>query len=438
MEPIAIFWFRRDLRLHDNRGLFHALTGDLPVVPLFIADTNILEDLPSGDARVTFIHEQLKHVNEQLKMHGSSLTVEHGRPEEVWTRLLKTLNIRKVYTNNDYEPYARERERNIAALLAAHDINFKCYKDHVLTERDEVMKKNGQPYTVFTPYSRRWLEVVDDKAFDPAPSEKYCRRFLPVQHRDIPLLEEWGFRKSDVTVKKARISDDQLLKYASWRDVPAEDSTTRLGAHLRFGTFSIREVAAKAKKLSQVLLNQMIWREFYQMILWHYPQVTDRNFDRRYDDLEWRNDEGDFQAWCEGKTGYPIVDAGMRQLNQTGYMHNRVRMVTASFLSKHLLIDWRWGEAYFAEKLLDYELATNNGSWQWAAGTGADAAPYFRIFNPFRQAERFDPEMKYIRQWVPELNTPAYPETIVDHQTARERAIKTFKRASDSKERHLL
>ncbi|MGK7389728.1 MAG: cryptochrome/photolyase family protein [Candidatus Cyclobacteriaceae bacterium M2_1C_046] len=429
MEPISIFWFRRDLRLDDNTGLFHALKGDLPVLPLFIFDKNILDDLYRKDARVEFIHKHLQEINSELKRKGSRLEVFHDTPEEAWKGLIKKYNIKSVYINNDYEPYARERDEQIKKLLQNNNIELQTFKDQVIFEKDEVMKKDGTPYNVFTPYSRSWRSALSKEDLKSYTSALKFDNFFKSNFENIPSLNKLGFEKTNIPFPSANVTDYTLKHYKEKRDFPAEQGTSRIGPHLRFGTVSIRKLFSQAQGKSDTYVNELIWREFYQMILWHYPDVVTENFNRKYDKVAWRNNADEFDKWCEGKTGYPIVDAGMRQLNSIGYMHNRVRMITASFLSKHLLIDWRWGEAYFADKLLDYELASNNGGWQWAAGTGVDAAPYFRVFNPELQEKKFDPDKAYIKKWVSEYNTKAYPKPMVDHKEARERAINTYKKA---------
>ena len=429
MDKINVFWFRRDLRLDDNIGLYEALEQDLTVLLLFIFDKNILDELPKDDARVNFIHDQLTSINEDLKSKGSSLLIKYDTPEKAWKEIIKDYDIEGVYTNHDYEPYARERDENIGKLLEKNDISFHTFKDQVIFEKDEVVKGNGDPYVVFTPYSKLWRKKATKQDFESVSSALYFSNFYQNKTQKFLSLKELGFEKSDVEIPSTQVSDKTLKEYAKMRDYPAERGTSRLGIHLRHGTVSIRKVATHAKETSDTFLNELIWREFYQMILWHFPRVVNENFQTKYDSLRWRNSEKDFKKWCEGKTGYPMVDAGMRELNTTGYMHNRVRMVVASFLTKHLLIDWRWGEAYFAEKLLDYELASNNGGWQWAAGTGTDAQPYFRIFNPESQLKKFDSELKYVKKWIPEYDTDEYPEPMVDHKEARERTLEKYKSA---------
>lgn len=427
---ISIFWFRRDLRLEDNAGLYHALRSGYPVLPVFIFDTNILGGLEDkADKRVGFIHHCLLAIQKQLLKNGSTLHVLHGKPVEAFKKFAGIYDIAAVYANHDYEPYARERDEEIATFLLKKNIPFYTGKDQVIFEKNEVLKDNGEPYTVFTPYSRKWKEKLDDFYIKSYPVKQYAGNFLKLKAINIPSLEEIGFEKADFEIPEVNIDESRIRNYAQTRDFPAMDGTTQLGIHLRFGTISIRQLAAEAKNLNETFLTELIWREFYQMILWHYPQVINTSFKKEYDNIQWRNKEEEFQRWCEGNTGYPIVDAGMRELNETGYMHNRVRMITASFLTKHLLIDWRWGEAYFGTKLLDYDLAANNGNWQWAAGSGCDAAPYFRIFNPYLQTKKFDPGLEYIRKWVPEFDKDTYPRPIVEHEFARARCLAVYKEA---------
>jgi deoxyribodipyrimidine photo-lyase len=431
-----IFWFRRDLRLADNAGLYHALKSGKKVLPIFIFDTNILDDLQDRkDARVTFLHETICQLNEELKAFGSSLIVKYGTPESVWEALIKEYEIDAVFTNRDYEPYALNRDETVKNILASANIECHTFKDHVLFEKDEVLKDDGLPYTVFTPYSRKWRKVLESKIeadgtlshFNSYPTETYFSNFYNIDNQEVITLAAMNFERSEMEIPSTEITQSIIKNYSEQRDFPAVRGTSRLGIHFRFGTISIREKARKADKLNKTYLNELIWRDFYSQILGHFPHVVGEPFREKYNRIEWRNDEADFKKWCEGKTGYPMVDAGMRELNKTGFMHNRVRMVTASFLTKHLLIDWRLGEAYFAEKLLDFDLASNNGGWQWAAGCGTDAAPYFRIFNPESQQKKFDKELKYIKKWIPEFETSRYPEPMVDHKFARERCLATYK-----------
>ncbi len=427
--PIAIFWHRRDIRIHDNAGLYHALKSGLPVLSLFIFDTNILDKLEDKtDKRVLFIHRELTELDAQLQQLGTSLLVKVGSPELVWKELLKTLDVKTVFTNHDFEPYAKERDAAIGQLFAAKDIALNTYKDHVVFEKNEVLKDDGKPYTVFTPYSRKWRERLKPFHFKSYPNEKYFGNYYPTSAFEIPSLHSFGFEESDFTFPERIVKADIVSKYSQQRDIPSIKGTSHLGIHLRFGTLSIRKLLAYSLKKNQTFVNELIWRDFYQTILWHFPHVAVRSFRAEYDRIQWENDETFFQKWCDGKTGYPLVDAGMRELNETGYMHNRVRMVVASFLTKHLLIDWRLGEAYFAAKLLDFDLAANNGGWQWAAGSGTDAAPYFRVFNPTLQAQKFDPKSIYIKKWVPEFGTPDYPEPIVEHNVARKKVLEVYGR----------
>jgi len=427
-KKITIHWFRRDLRLDDNAALHHALMEHDNVLGLFIFDTEILDLLEEkNDARVTFILNCINQLNNTLIQYGSALLVKHGKPVEVWKTLIAEFDIEAVYINHDYEPYAIQRDENIKQLLSSNGVALHSYKDQVIFEKGEVVKDDGTPYTIFTPYSRKWKERLNTTLLPAYPVKKYTRHFFQTEPYDIPSLEELGFMPSDIKMPAAEIDEKLISNYHNTRDYPGIPGTSRLGVHLRFGTISIRTLVATAMQHNEKYLNELIWREFYQAILWFFPFVVTRSFKKEYDRIEWRNNEKEFEAWCAGKTGYPIVDAGMRELNATGYMHNRVRMIVASFLTKHLLIDWRWGEAWFAKKLLDYELASNNGGWQWAAGTGVDAAPYFRIFNPTAQAKKFDPQGIYIRRWVPEFEELRYTPTIVDHAFARERALRTYK-----------
>ena len=431
MQTVNICWFRRDLRLEDNAALYHALKSKQPVLPVFIFDKYILDELEAkADHRVAFIHAALAAMQEELTAQGSSLEVYYGFPEDVYAQLLKKYKIEKVFTNGDYEPYALQRDAGIQELLVANGASLHIYKDQVIFEKDEVVKDDGKPYTVFTPYSRRWKAALTDFYLKSYPVKKYLANFLQQKPVAIPSLKSMGFIPVDTPFPPAQLNTELVKKYKEQRDYPAIHGTSRLGIHLRFGTISIRKLASKAKGLNETFLNELIWRDFYHMILWHFPHVgSGKAFKPEYDHIQWRNNEKEFDCWCRGMTGYPIVDAGMRELNETGFMHNRVRMITASFLAKHLLIDWRWGEAYFAQKLLDYDFAANNGGWQWAAGSGCDAAPYFRIFSPSRQTENFDKQLKYIRKWVPELEELSYPLPIVDHDLARKRCLETYSAA---------
>lgn len=432
MEKVTLFWFRRDLRLEDNMGLYYAYSQEKNVLPLFIFDTAILEKLEDpSDARVTFIHDQITGLHRELADFGSSMVIKKGTPTDVFRQLLETYKVQAVYTNRDYEPYAKKRDKEVADLLKSHEIELLDFKDQVIFEKDEITTDAGQFYKVFTPYSKQWLAKYANLSYNPVKLDKRKNTFFQTPPLEIPSLSDLGFKKSGIEIPPLAIDKRLIQKYDKTRNFPALEGTSRLGIHLRFGTISIRLLAQEAAKLNETYLNELIWREFYMTILYHKPEVVDNAFKPAYDRIPWRNDTEDFERWCAGETGYPLVDAGMRELNATGYMHNRVRMVTASFLTKHLLIDWRWGEAYFAKKLLDFELASNNGGWQWAAGTGTDAQPYFRIFNPESQMDKFDKEKKYIKKWVPEFGTDSYPEPMVDHKFARERALETYKNALD-------
>jgi len=429
-QKISVHWFRRDLRLNDNSALFHALMSGFPVLPVFIFDSEILSSLSNPeDLRVNFIHEKVLELKRILEKQGSSLKVNFGKPEEIFKTLITTYSVHAVYVNTDYEPYATGRDKRITGILEEAGIEFHTFKDQVIFEKSEIAKPDGQPYTIFTPYSRKWLEKFSQQKTVTYSSESLAENFAQCELFPMISLEQIGFKSVKFSFPKGIIDNEIILHYKQNRDIPSLDKTSHLGLHLRFGTISIRQTAMMAYKLSSVWLNELIWREFFMQILFHFPYVEKSAFKPQYNRIEWINSEDNFRKWCKGKTGYPIVDAGMRELNLTGFMHNRVRMVTASFLTKHLLIDWRWGEAWFAEKLLDFELSSNNGNWQWAAGTGCDAAPYFRIFSPQAQTERFDPEAVYIKHWLSEYGTPDYPEPIVEHRFARERCLSVYKNA---------
>jgi deoxyribodipyrimidine photo-lyase len=426
---LNIFWFRRDLRLFDNAGLFHALNAGLPVLPVFIFDSNILSELEDQeDRRVSFIYDAILNLNDQLVVHGSSMTVVYGKPVEEISKLLDKFHVRNVFTNHDYEPYAINRDDAVSKLLSVRGIGFHSFKDQVIFEKNEVVKPDGKYYSIFTPFSKKWKESLKSEYLKPYPSEKSIKAFHYQDIGIIPSLEEMGFKKS-IPQGVWNLEESIIRNYSETRDIPSLEGTTHVGIHLRFGTISIRSLVKKALAFSETFLNELIWREFFMQMLWHEPRLEYECFRIEYESIKWRNSEKEFELWCEGKTGYPIVDAGMRELNTTGFMHNRVRMITASFLVKHLLIDWRWGEAYFAKKLLDYELSSNIGNWQWVAGCGCDAAPYFRIFNPEIQAKKFDPQGIYIRKWVTEFESLFYPPEIVEHRFARDRCLKVFKEA---------
>ncbi|MES2725572.1 MAG: deoxyribodipyrimidine photo-lyase [Bacteroidota bacterium] len=426
---IAVFWYRRDLRLEDNAGLYHALKSGLPVFPLFIFDKDILDKLEDKqDKRVNFIYEQIELLKKELNQLQGDLWVEYGSPLAVWQKVISQFNVQNVFTNHDYEPSAIERDNNVQQLLSKAGITFNSYKDQCIFEKEEVVKDDGKPYTVFTPYSKKWKARLNDFYLKAYPTEKYFSQlYKPNAIQALISLPSMGFEKVQVNYPAKQTTQSIIKNYAEQRNFPAIAGTSKLGIHFRFGTISIREKARKSKNVSETYLNELIWRDFYMMILHHFPHVVNGAFKSDYDRIQWLNNESDFENWCNGQTGYPIVDAGMRELNTTGFMHNRVRMIVASFLTKHLLIDWRWGEAYFAQKLLDFDLSANNGGWQWAAGCGTDAAPYFRVFNPALQTEKFDKQGEYIKKWVPELLTLGYPQPIVNHEFARKRCLEVYK-----------
>lgn len=434
-DEIAIFWHRRDIRTTDNAGLYHALKSGLQVIPIFIFDKNILEKLANkSDKRVNFIHEQISDLKIEYQKLGTDLWVEYGEVNDIWKSLVKKFNIKKVFINHDYEPYANDRDAVIKQFLNNLSIDFLSFKDQCIFEKEEVTKDDGKPYTVFTPYSRKWKAKLNDDYLKPYETEKYFDALLKVETlQPLISLNEMGFEKVVVNYPSKQTTLAIIKNYSEQRNFPSIAGTSKLGIHFRFGTISIREKAKKTIGISEVFLNELIWRDFYMMILHHFPHIVKGAFRPEYDKINWINNEHDFKSWCEGKTGYPIVDAGMRELNETGFMHNRVRMIVASFLTKHLLIDWRWGEAYFAQKLLDFDLSANNGGWQWAAGCGTDAAPYFRVFNPTLQAQKFDKENQYIKKWVPEFLSINYTKPIVEHTFARNRCLQVYKEALSNK-----
>ncbi len=432
MNKIAIHWFRRDLRLYDNTALYQALLSGSQVQTLFIFDREILDKLEDkADARVGFLHQEVHRLATELQALGSSIRVEYGTPMQVWERLVEELPIEKVFTNRDYEPYAQERDKALYEFLKSKNIEFKGFKDHVIFEKNEVLKQDGTPYTVFTPYSRKWKEKLNDEHLKSYDTVKYFNNFIQNSQGAIPTLKEMGFTKTSISFPDRQLNESIIAQYHVNRDLPAIQGTTRVSLHLRFGTVSVRRVAKKGLEINEKYLNEIIWRDFYQKMIFHFPHMVANAFKSQYDRIEWEHNEVHYQAWCEGKTGYPLVDAGMRELNATGFMHNRVRMVVASFLCKHLLLDWRLGERYFAVKLLDFELASNVGGWQWASGSGNDAAPYFRVFNPQLQLEKFDKNLKYVKKWVPEYGTSSYVKPIVEHKFARQRALDRYKAGLD-------
>ena len=428
-KPISVFWFRRDLRLNDNHGLFKAFKSKCEVLPLFIFDKNILEGLEDKkDKRVSFIYQSLEKINKECIKNNSSLLILHDTPLNAFKTICSSYTVKEVFANHDYEPYAIKRDKDVARFLETNKIIFHTFKDQVIFEKSEILKPDGLPYSIYTPYSRIWKFNLNEEKIHNYKSEKLTNRFLKIKPFDFPSLMHLGFEKTIFRLPPEKVDQKIISTYEKTRNIPSINGTSKLSVHLRFGTVSIRKLVKMAVALNQTWLNELIWREFFMMILFHYPEVVTQSFKKKYDKIQWRNNEKEFGLWCKGETGFPIVDAGMRELNETGFMHNRVRMIVASFLTKHLLIDWRWGEAYFAEKLLDYELSSNNGNWQWAAGCGCDAAPYFRIFNPLEQARKFDPEFLYVKKWIENFSA-SYLEPIVDHKFARERALNKYKKA---------
>ncbi len=427
-DSITLFWFRRDLRLADNAGLSRAFSFKESVLPIFIFDVNLLTDLPQDDKRVALIHSLLSKVNDQLKKSGKSLAAFHGDPIEIVQMLCTKYKVNRLIANEDYEPYAISRDSQIRQLLGQKGILFETIKDQVLFQKNEIVKPDGNPYVVFTPYSNKWkaqlqISGIPNFGLLPDPNQITAHEFK------FPTLDELGF-SNDSVEWTSNLNPETIKNYEADRNFPAINGISKISPLLRFGAISVRD-AVKMALLApdEKFLNELIWREFFMQILWHFPRTVTHAFKPAYDHIKWRNDPREYKSWCEGKTGYPLVDAGMRELNETGFMHNRVRLVTASFLCKHLLIDWRLGETYFAGKLLDYEQSSNVGNWQWASGSGVDAAPYFRIFNPIEQQKKFDKDFQYISKWIPEFGTADYPEPIVEHKLARERCLETYKSA---------
>lgn len=429
-KKTSIFWFRRDLRLHDNVGLYHALSQNHVVIPIFIFDNNIINQLPEDDTRVNFIYNQLEKIHEQLKYFDSTLFIYRGDPKDIFEKLISEFKIDCVFTNKDYEPYGINRDQTIKSLLEERNIIFNSYKDHVIFEYDEILKNDGEPYKIYTPYSKKWIKNYNLLRLQKFPSEDLTYHFIKKNNRIFPELSELGIKTSKKPIYTFTLNRKMVNEYGLYRNFPSLDKTSRLGPYLRFGLVSIRRIANfVSKEADQTFLKELIWREFFTQILWHFPYTVTNSFKPKYDKIKWRNNEVEFKLWCEGKTGYPIVDAGMRELNHTGFINNRVRMIASSFLCKHLLIDWRWGEAYFAKKLNDFELSSNIGNWQWVAGCGVDSSPYFRIFNPQSQLEKFDKNRTYIKKWIPEYQEFNYIDPIVEHHMARERCLKTYKKA---------
>ena len=432
MDKISIFWFRRDLRLKDNHGLYQALESEKKVLPIFIFDEDILDLLENkSDKRVDFIVQALQTLNSFLKSKNKGIKIFKGKPLEIYKKLTENYEIEVVYCNEDYEPYAIKRDQEIADFLNSKNIAFHQFKDQVIFHKDEIVKADKKPYTVYTPYSKLWLNEFQKVDLQGFPSEKKLDNLLDIPFEELK-IEDIGFQKTNLAFEIPEADLHIIKTYEETRNFPAVKGTTQLGVHLRFGTISVRKLAKIAKENNLTFLKELIWREFFMQILYHFPKVVNHSFKAKYDAIPWENNPEFLEKWKAGKTGFPIVDAGMRELNATGFMHNRVRMITASFLIKHLLTDWRIGEAYFAEKLMDYDLSANNGNWQWCASSGCDAAPYFRIFNPDEQQKKFDPDFKYIKKWIPEFGTKYYPKPIVEHKKAREKVLKVYKEALDN------
>ena len=426
---MVIFWFRRDLRLDDNHALFKALKSGYDVLPIFIFDSNITNKLNQNDHRLNYINNILDGLNKKLSKNKKKIYIYKGDPIEIISKLIIKLKIKEIYLNKDYEPYARDRDDKIEKLCVANNVSYNSFKDHVIFEEDQIVKKDGTPYVVYTPYSRKWIEKFQSNQVNSYPSELNLGGLVDSDKiREVNYL--MNFKKNIINPKTYKLNKDLIDKYEETRNYPALDSTSRIGVNLRFGTVSTRKIVkTSSERSNNTFLKELIWREFFIQILWHFPHTTEKSFKDKYERIEWRNNMDDFKLWCDGKTGYPIVDAGMNQLNKTGFMHNRLRMVVGSFLCKHLLIDWRLGEKYFADKLFDYEQASNVGNWQWVAGCGVDAAPYFRIFNPDEQQKKFDKELQFIKKWIPNYDKDNYINKIVDHKFARERCLNTYKKA---------
>lgn len=467
----SLVWFRRDLRDYDHAALYHALKSSKQVYCAFIFDTEILDQLTDkADRRVEFIWESVRELKLALQQQGGDLIVRHGKASSEIPKLAEQLKVNAVFTNRDYEPSAAERDRKVACQLKDHAIEFHDFKDQVIFEKDEILTQAGKPFGVFTPYKNAVLKKLNDFYLASYPVSRYINNLAKRKAEEMQSLESLGFVRTNLSSLKLptgmsgaqQLFEDfleRIQQYKSARDFPAIKGPSYLSVHLRFGTISIRQLARTAWQMggsgAEGWLNELIWRDFYFQILYHHPRVADgRAFKADFDTLPFSNNEKLFHAWCDGKTGYPLVDAAMRQINQTGWMHNRLRMVAASFLVKDLLIDWRWGERYFAEKLIDFDLSANNGGWQWAASTGCDAQPWFRIFNPITQSEKFDTEGKFIRRYVPELavcnnkeiHAPwliaasrqqelglslgiDYPQPVVDHAAQRLLALVLYKNA---------
>ena len=432
MNKINIFWFRRDLRLYDNHGLSKATHDNLKVIPIFIFDTTITSLLASNDRRINFIYDNLLEIDSELnKKYKSNLNVFQGKPYDIFKNLMENYSIKNVYTNNDYEPYAINRDESIKELLSYNGINFKSYKDQVIFEKNEIVKDDGNPYVVYTPFMKKWKTKLNED-ITLLDEKKILNNFYQEAISNLLKLSDYGFVENESKIEAFKLNKEIVINYAERRNFPYLNSTSKIGPYLRFGSVSIRKIVSGLLRgfKEDTFLKELIWREFFMQILYHFPHTAKDSFKSKYDKIVWLNEEKAFESWKNGNTGYPLIDAGMNELNLTGFMHNRVRMITASFLCKHLLIDWRWGEKYFAEKLNDYEMASNVGNWQWASGSGVDAAPYFRIFNPHTQILKFDNKREYINKWV-DVNSSDYPNEIIDHKFARDRCLNTYKKYLD-------
>ena len=442
---VAVHWFRCDLRLGDNTALHAASVAAETVVPIFIFDPKILRSRDVSPGQVAFMIECLRSVENDIAAAGGKLIFRHGQVVEEMTAVLRESEASALFYNRDYEPYACERDTAVEKLAHSLGVQVHSYKDNVVHEPHEILKADGNPYRVFTPYSRAWRSLAAPRLL---PSVKFARARNLKNPRSLPLpsAKELGFAcdlpipsagESAARQRLRKFAARNLLHYAENRDFPARDATSYLSPDLRLGTVSPRTVLAAANKAAQshpnarksidTFVGELVWRDFYKQILRHFPHVAEGAFRPQYNVIPWKNDRKLFAAWCQGRTGYPLVDAGMRQLNTTGWMHNRLRMIVANFLTRDLLVSWQWGERYFMQKLLDADLAANNGGWQWCAGTGTDAQPWFRIFNPIAQARKFDPEGRYIQRYVPEIDTREYPLPIVDHAAQRARALELFR-----------
>jgi deoxyribodipyrimidine photo-lyase len=435
----SIMWFRRDLRLDDNPALDHALSESRQILLCYVLDPSILQAKETGSPRVAFFLSALRHLHEAIRDKGGQLSILEGKPEKVLLDIARAQNVELITWNRDYEPYAVRRDEEVARRAREAGISIRTFHDQCLQPPGEITKADGKPYVVFTPYYKQWLQAGKES---PVRAPDRLKTGSIEKSRTLPDLGELD-RTSEIPLPPAdeisaqsqldQFIDSNLDRYDSARDIPFLNATSRLSPYLRFGILSPRRLRERLKlrrsQGAKIFLSELAWRDFYKQILHFFPHVATGAYRKEYDAIPWPNDKKLFKAWCDGRTGFPIVDAAMRQLNQTGWMHNRLRMIVASFLAKDLQIDWRWGERYFMQKLIDGDLSANNGGWQWAAGTGTDAAPYFRIFNPTRQAERFDPEGKFIEQWVPEIDTDDYPPPIVDHKIQRDSTLKLYKSA---------